>query len=147
MMANIQQAANYQEAVYHGAGASLLKSVQIAREDAQALKTDLSDIERARARTEASLVEAEQSLTAPAKGDIDGHNEGLCARSANLRTTLMSLDRAADAAQEKLLAATTEISKLTGPMERNDRLPMGFTPLEAQSEDGAVGERDASAEA
>lgn len=98
----------------------LEKLLKLACADADALRVDLVDIERARASAESSLtrltdaVRREERLTAEgaAAADFTAYLEGVRERRLNLQTTMMTLTTAEENARERLEAAHLEIKKL-----------------------------------
>lgn len=98
---------------------SLEKLLKLARGDADALRIDLADIDKAQHNAKASLTNLERSAkaeeaacakTAPA--DLGAYLEGVRARRHNLRTTLATLSDAENKARDRLEAAFIEIKKL-----------------------------------
>ncbi len=106
---------------------SLEKLMKLARGDADALRVDLADIERARSAAEASLADLdekaanEEAVAGHAVADIAAYREGVCARRHNIRTTLITLEDAEMNARTRLEAAFIEVKKLEHLMEINDR--------------------------
>jgi len=106
---------------------SLEKLMKLARADADALRVDLADIERARSAAEASLADLdekaanEETVAGHAVADIAAYREGARARRHNLRTTLITLEDAELNARTRLEAAFIEVKKLEHLIEINDR--------------------------
>ena len=98
---------------------SLDKLLKLAHADADALRVDLSDIERARSAAEDSLegldrdvAREEEAMQGAHAGDLAAYLEGVRERKRNLQVTLMTLSEAEEAAREKLETAFIEIKKL-----------------------------------
>lgn len=106
---------------------SLEKLMKLARADADALRIDLTDIERAQSAAEASLVDLdekaanEEAVAGHTVADIAAYREGVRARRHNLRTTLITLEDAEMNARTRLEAAFIEVKKLEHLIEINDR--------------------------
>ena len=106
---------------------SLEKLMKLARADADALRVDLADIERARSAAEASLADLdekatnEETVAGHTVADIAAYREGVRARRLNLRTTLITLEDAELNARTRLEAAFIEVKKLEHLIEINDR--------------------------
>ncbi len=96
---------------------NLEKLLRLARADAEALRIDITDIERARSAAEASLssldeaARKEETVTNAAV-DIAAYREGVRARRHNLQTTLLTLADAEDNVRSRLKASFAEVKKL-----------------------------------
>ena len=106
--------------------ANLEKLLRLANADADALRIDLADVERARRSTEASLqgmedtVRREQEMMKDAGVvDLAAYLEGMRERRLNLQTTLMTLSEAEEATRDRLEAAFVEIKKLEHVIDLN----------------------------
>lgn len=105
----------------------LEKLMKLARADADALRVDLTDIERAQSAAQASLADLdakaanEEAVAGHAVADITAYREGVRARRHNLRTTLITLEDAETNARTRLQAAFIEIKKLEHLIEINER--------------------------
>jgi hypothetical protein len=115
---------------------SLEKLLKIARADADALRIDVIDIERARASAEHSL----DSLEADVKReeakmrdsgvvDFAAYLEEICERRRNLRATLTTLIQVEAAARSKGRGAFAEIEKLEHLIEINGLTPKSMALL------------------
>lgn len=98
--------------------AGLEKLLKLARNDADALRQDLADIERARDAAENSLSRIEfQTRMEETKEGADpvalaAFVEASRARRYNLRVTLMTLERSEVELRDRLEAAFAEVKKL-----------------------------------
>ena len=127
---------------------SLNKLLKIARADAEALRTDLADVERAKGSAQASLQTLDETMQqegASAKqGDaaaFAAYVEGVRARRHNLQTTLMTLQAAEESARDKLEASFMEIQKLEhliGVNERAEKKSAGRREIAAADESFAA---------
>lgn len=105
----------------------LQKLLKLARCDADALRADLADIERARSSAENSLAELQLTLKREElKSEQDPKTfadfaDGARMRRHNLRTTLMTLESSYMHARERLSAAYAEIKKLEHLISMQDR--------------------------
>lgn len=95
------------------------KLLKLARADANALRIDLADVERARSSAEDSLKglddlvkREEAAMKETGVVDFANYLEGVRERRLNLHATLISLGRAEDEARDRLGAAFGEIKKL-----------------------------------
>ncbi|GJL95404.1 MAG: hypothetical protein DHS20C05_18090 [Hyphococcus sp.] len=101
-----------------GAGVNLEKLLRIAREGLAVLEIDLADIGAALQNTKTSLDAVDEEWQATSCNPADCPNrDDLRARAANLRSTLMSLERAEEAVRERFALAQAEILKLTDLMK------------------------------
>lgn len=107
---------------------SLEKLLKLARGDADALRIDLVDIERARKAAADALdgidedVRREEKRLQGADGaDFAAFIDGVRERRKNLQTTLMTLGDAEDEARGKLKTAFVEIKKLEHLVAMNMR--------------------------
>ncbi len=127
---------------------SLNKLLKIARADAEALRTDLADVERAKASAEASrqaldetMREEEVSARAGDTAAFAAYVEGVRARRHNLQTTLMTLQNAEEGARDKLETSFIEIQKLEhliGVNERAEKKSAGRREIAAADESFAA---------
>lgn len=97
---------------------SLEKLLKLARADADALRVDLIDIERARVSAELSMTRLKETaqreealIKGQAGADFAAYLEGVRERRRNLQTTLMTLAEAEEGARGRLEAAHIEIKK------------------------------------
>ena len=100
--------------------------LKLARGDVEALRIDLADIETAKRGAEAALAETAEALAreeqTPAEpGQFAAFREAMTERRFNLRSTISSLEAAAEAARGKLAEALGEIAKLERVAEANAR--------------------------
>ena len=102
-------------------GANLEKLLRIARAEADALRADLADIERARVAAEAGLEALEKDIreeSVRADGaDFARFIDGARERRRNLTATVFSLRDAEAAARANLEAAFVELKKLDHLLE------------------------------
>ncbi len=111
--------------IYRGAN-GVQKLLKIARTDADTMRDDLQDIDRAKASARAALAEIADSVAREvgATGDqvaFAAYADSLRERRVNLKKTLNSLEAAGEEAQEKLSGALGEIAKLERLAEINAR--------------------------
>jgi flagellar export protein FliJ len=101
------------------------KLLRIARGEADALRADLADIERARAAAKTSLTSLDEKIrtedvAGADHGDLARFLEGTRERRLNLRNTVATLDRAEENARLDLEAAFIEIKKLEHVLDASD---------------------------
>lgn len=109
------------------ARASLEKLLRLARADADALRIDLVDIERARASAERSMSRLEETarreeelVKDQAGSDFAAYLEGVRERRRNLQTTMITLAEAEDTARGRLQSAHVELKKLEHLLAMSD---------------------------
>ena len=106
---------------------SLNKLLNLARNDADILRTDLADIDRARSTTETSLAELDHSVRREEQkpgadpAQLAAYLDGARARRHNLRTTLMTLEQSESDLRERITLAMSEIKKLEHLIELQDK--------------------------
>ena len=111
---------------------SLTQLLKIARSDADALRVDLADIEKARQAAENAIMDLDRQAAAEeekaasiaseeASFALAAFRDGVRARKHNLQTTLLTLEESAEKARASLEAAFVEVQKLEHLMEINDR--------------------------
>jgi len=97
---------------------NLNRLLKLAYADADTLRIDLADIEKARGAAQASLerldelVRQEEALHAQSPKELGAFIEGARMRRHNLKTTVMSLSDAEEAARERLRSAFVEMKKV-----------------------------------
>lgn len=97
---------------------ALTRLLNLARTDAQSLRTDLTDLERVRHAAQSSLDELERTEHSGAASDTNYAAE----RRFNLQKTLMTLSGAEESIRTRLETAETEIDKLQQLIAINARL-------------------------
>ena len=95
---------------------ALTRLLNLARADAQSLRTDLQDLERVRHAAQNSLDDLNRSTAV-------GNHEG--ERRFNLQKTLLTLSDAEDSIRGRLEASETEIDKLQQLIAINARIAGG----------------------
>ncbi len=105
---------------------SIGKLLKIARAEAETVRLDLADVDRARASTEAEIENITAAVAREEAGATDAaafaaFAEAMRERRFNLNKTLNALDGAGEAAREKLTAALAEIAKLERLADINAR--------------------------
>jgi flagellar export protein FliJ len=97
---------------------NLNRLLKLAHADADTLRIDLADIEKARGAAQASLerlddlVRQEEASLSHSPKDLAAFIEGARLRRHNLKTTVMSLSDAEEAARERLRSAFVEMKKV-----------------------------------
>lgn len=106
---------------------SLEKLLKLARNDADSLRQDLSDIERARDSAESSLAKIDRQIREEeTRRDADpialaAFIDGARGRRHNLRVTLMTLERTELDLRERIEGAYIELKKLEHLLKMHDR--------------------------
>ena len=106
------------------------KLLKVAQADAEAVRTDLLDIGRAKGSARTALAEIAESVAQEVGGAGDpvafaAYAEGMRERRVNLKKTLSALENAEADAQEKLSNMLGEIAKLERLTEINARDALG----------------------
>ncbi len=102
------------------------KLLKIAKAEAEIVRIDLADIERAKASAEAAIGDVAAAVAREEGATTDAaafatFAEAMRERRFNLNKTLNALETAGEAAREKLTAALSEIAKLERLAEINAR--------------------------
>lgn len=134
------------------ASESLERLLKLARADADALRVDLGDIERARAAAAASLTRLaeitkreEEAMQDDAGVDMLAYLEGERERRLQLQASVLTLEAAETRARKRLEAAAMEIKKFEHLLALNAHSGRkGETRREQRAEDDAAASRRAS---
>ncbi len=110
---------------YRGAG-SVEKLLKIARAEAEIVRIDLADIDRAKVAAEVAINEVEATVAREESASRDAaafaaYAEAMRERRFNLRKTLDALEIASETARTKLSSALLEIAKLERLADINER--------------------------